>query len=73
METKRKTTILFAASVLAVFLLNAPILVYFQTGSLFGLPSLVVYTYGMWLCLIVFFAIIIRFTRSEKKPNPQDD
>ncbi len=73
MEAKHKTTILFAASVLGLFLLNAPILLYFQTGSFFGLPKIVVYTYTAWLFLIVFYAIIIRSTQTDKKLDPQDD
>jgi hypothetical protein len=73
MEAKHKTTILFAASILGLFLLNAPILLYFQTGSFFGFPKIVVYTYTAWLVMIAFYAIIIRLTQTDKKIDPQDE
>jgi len=73
MDPKQKTTSLIAASILGLFLLNAPILIYFQDGTVAGIPSLVMYTYGAWLLLIVLFIVIIRYTRTEKKLEAQDD
>ena len=73
MDSKQKTTSLVAASVLGIFLLNAPILIYFQDGNAAGIPMLVLYTYGVWLLLILLFLAIIRYTRTEKKLEAQDD
>ncbi|HMO44573.1 MAG TPA: hypothetical protein PKB14_00915 [Rubrivivax sp.] len=58
---------------LAVFLLMPPVITLFTgQGSLWGVPLIVAYLFGVWLALIVGAALLARRLGAPAAPAPPD-
>jgi hypothetical protein len=65
---------LFLLGLLAMFMLNFPLLSLSSKPSLlFGVPSLYVYIFGVWLVVLVLVFIVLRNPSSGKKKGDNNE
>lgn len=77
MNTSKIRDTIMALALIGTWLMMPPMLEVFQGPSaIFGMPTIVVYLFGVWLALIVTTALVARHVaRSEGQPSsdhPQD-
>ncbi|MEM1322983.1 MAG: hypothetical protein AAGG75_22145 [Bacteroidota bacterium] len=67
--SSNRTSKLIGLFLLGLILLNFPIINLFSKEDfLFGIPSLYIYLFLVWLLLIIFIAMIVRRKDNKKQP-----